>query len=186
MAVTGRLFSAPALVLELPDPSLIVLVGAAGSGKSTLAARLFAPDQILSSDAYRGIVSGDESDQSVTRVAFSILHRELDRRLAAHRTTVIDATNVHGHDRRQLLRRAAAHAIPAIAIVLDLDPTLVQARNATRAGRIVPSDAVERQLASLVRCLRGNHLTTEGFAAIHHLTSPTEVDLTTVTFVASR
>jgi predicted kinase len=186
MAVVGPFVSAPALILELPDPSLIVLVGAAGSGKSTMAARLFQPDQILSSDAYRGMVSGDESDQSVTRVAFSILHRELDRRLAAGRTTVIDATNVHSHDRRQLLRRAAAHRIPAIAIVLDFDSTLVRARNATRPGRIVPSDAVERQLASLGRSLRGNHLATEGFAAIHHLSSPTDVDSLSVIFVASR
>jgi protein phosphatase len=186
MAVSGRLASAPTLVLELPDPGLIVLVGAAGSGKSTLAARLFAPDQILSSDAYRGIVSGDESDQSVTRVAFSILHRELDRRLAAGRTTVIDATNVQSHDRRQLLRRAGAHRIPAVAIVLDLVPTLVQARNATRAGRIVPTAAVERQLSSLARSLRGNGIATEGFAAIHHLTSPTDLDSIAVTFVDSR
>jgi protein phosphatase len=186
MAVTGRSVSAPALVIELPDPSLVVLVGAAGSGKSTLAARLFAPDQILSSDAYRGMVSGDESDQSVTRVAFSILHRELERRLAARRTTVVDATNVERHARGQLLRRAAAHAIPAIAIVLNLEPTLVQARNATRPGRIVPSDAVERQLASLARTLRRNDLATEGFAAIHNLTSPTDVASMAVIFVASR
>ena len=98
---------------------------------------------------------------------------------------MIDATNVRGHDRRQLLRRAATHLIPAVAIVLDLDPTLVQARNATRSGRIVPSEAVERQLALLAGTLRDDGIATEGFAAIHHLTSPTDVDLLSVTFVAS-
>jgi protein phosphatase len=163
--------------LHLPDPCLVVLVGAAGSGKSTFAARLFRPDQVLSSDAYRGIVSGDEGDQSVTRVAFSILHRELDRRLAAGRTTVVDATNVTSYARRSLVRRAVRHSVPAVAIVLDLDPALVLARNATRSGDgIVPVAAVERQLESLARSLRRDELGTEGFAAVHHLRTPADVD----------
>ena len=37
--------------IRLPDPSLVVLIGASGSGKSTFAARHFAPDEVLSSDA---------------------------------------------------------------------------------------------------------------------------------------
>ena len=162
--------------LALPEPCLVVLVGAAGSGKSTLAARLFAPDQILSSDAYRELVAGDPTDQRVTKVAFSILHRELDRRLTAGLTTVVDATNVTGHARRSLLRRAAARGVAAVALVLDLDPTLVQARNATRAGRIVPTDAVERQLGALARSLRRDDLVHEGFAAIHVIRTAEELD----------
>ena len=35
--------------IEIADPSLVVLIGAAGAGKSTFAARNFAPDEILSS-----------------------------------------------------------------------------------------------------------------------------------------
>jgi len=83
----------------LPEPCLVVLVGAAGSGKSTLAARLFAADQILSSDAFRSIVSGHEADQTSARAGFAMLHRELDRRLAAGLTTVVDATNLRRKDR---------------------------------------------------------------------------------------
>ena len=161
--------------LALPHPCLVVLVGAAGSGKSTLAARLFAPDQILSSDAYRGIISGDEGDQRATKVAFSILHRELDRRLAAGRTTVVDATNVTSFARRSLVRRATANGVPAVAIVLDLDPAIVHARNAARPGRVVPAAAVERQLASLDRSLRTDELKAEGFVAIHRLLTPTDI-----------
>ncbi len=162
--------------LVLPEPCLVVLVGAAGSGKSTLAARLFAPEAVLSSDAYRELVSGDAADQSVSRVAFSILHRELDRRLAARRTTVVDATSVTSFARRALLRRASRHGIPAIAIVLDLEPALVQARNATRAGRIVPAAAVAQQLASLARGLRRDDLAHEGFASVHIIRTPAELD----------
>jgi protein phosphatase len=162
--------------LELPDPCLVVLVGAAGSGKSTLAARLFQPDQVLSSDTFRELVSGDPTNQAVSKVAFSILHRELDRRLRARLTTVVDATNVTSFARRALLRRASRHGIPAIAIVLDLEPSLVLARNATRPGRIVPSSAVENQLESLARSLRRDELALEGFATIHRLRTATEVD----------
>ena len=162
--------------IDVPSPCLIVLVGAAGSGKSTLAARLFPAADVLSSDAYRALVSGDPADQGATKVAFSILHRELDRRLASGRTTVVDATNVTAFARRTLTRRAARHRVPAVAIVLDLDARLVQARNATRAGRTVPSEAVERQLELLSRSLRRDELAADGFVAVHVIRTAAELD----------
>src|SRR4051812_3594638 len=64
------------LVLRVGGPSLVVLVGAAGSGKTTLAARLFTPDEVISSDMLRAAISGDAADQRATRPAFRILHRE--------------------------------------------------------------------------------------------------------------
>lgn len=170
------LFPGAATVLELPDPCLVVLVGAAGSGKSTLAARLFAPDEVLSSDAYRGIVSGDEGDQSVTQAAFRRLHADLHRRLAEGRTTVVDATNVTSFARRSLTRIAARHGVAVVAIVLDLDPVLVQARNAARPGRIVPAVAVAAQLRDLERSLRRAQLDGEGFAAVYRFGAVAEID----------
>jgi predicted kinase len=172
-------------VLVLPDPCLVVLVGAAGSGKSTLAARLFPVDAVLSSDAHRALVSGDETDQGATRTAFSILHRRLSGLLAERRTGVVDATNVTSYARRSLVRRAAAHGIAAVAIVLALEPATVLARNATRGGRIVPLAAVERQLADLERSLRRHSLGAEGFAAVHILRTPHEVDALTVEWRAT-
>ena len=161
--------------LELPDPSLIVLVGAAGAGKSTLAARLVPPDAILSSDAFRGLVAGDETDQRATRAAFSILHRELAKRMAARRTTVADATNVTAFARRGLVRRASLAGVPAVAIILGLPRNLVLARNATRGGRIVPEEAVRRQLDDLDRFLRRG-LESEGFASVHVLRTAEDVE----------
>ena len=161
--------------LELRDPSLVVLVGAAGAGKSTLAARLFAPDEILSSDAFRAAVSGDPTDQRATRTAFSILHRELGKRLAAQRLTVVDATNVTAYARRALVKRAIAAGVPAVAIVLALPEPLVLARNATRPGRIVPMAAVRRHLDDLERSMRRG-LELEGFATVHLLRTADEGD----------
>ena len=162
-------------IIRIPDPSLVIMVGAAGSGKSTLAARLFAPSAILSSDAFRAAVAGNEADQRATRTAFSILHRELARRLADGRTTVVDATSVNPFARRGLIARAAAHGVPAVAIVLALDPAIVLARNAARE-RVVPEHAVRRQLAELARSLQPRTLEAEGFSAVHVVRTPAEQD----------
>jgi len=164
------------MVIDLPEPCLVVLVGAAGAGKTTLAARLFAPGEVLSSDAHRALLTGDEADQTATKTAFAILHRQLSRRMAQRRTTVVDATNVTSFARRSLVRRAAAHDVPAVALVLDLAPALVLARNATRPGRIVPEAAVCRQLADLARSLRRDELAGDGFAAVHRFRTAAEVE----------
>lgn len=162
--------------IEIPEPCVVVLIGAAGAGKSTLAARHFAPSEILSSDAFRAMVSGDESDQRATRTAFSILHRQLAKRLLGGRTTVIDATNVTRYARRAILRAAAASRVPVVAIVLDLDPDLVLARNAGRGGRVVPEAAVRHQLTHLGRATAPGVLEHEGFAAVHRLRSAAQLD----------
>jgi protein phosphatase len=164
----------------LPEPCLVVLVGAAGSGKSTLAARLFPPDAVLSSDAFRAIVSGDEGDQRATKTAFAILHRELERRLARGLTSVVDATSVTAYARRGLVRQATAHGIPVVALVLDLAPELVLARNATRVGHVVPEAAVRRQLAELTASMRDGALAAEGFSAVHVVRTPSELDALSV------
>jgi protein phosphatase len=171
------------VVIRLPEPCLVVLVGAAGSGKSTLAARLFPADSVLSSDAHRGLVSGDATDQGATRTAFAILHRRLARRLADGQTTIIDATNVTSYARRSLVRRATDHGIPAVAIVLALEPRLVLARNATRTAEFVPEAVVERHLADLERSLRRGSLEQDGFDAVHVLRSPEEIDGLAIEYV---
>jgi len=161
--------------ITLPEPCLVVLLGAAGVGKSTFAARHFAPDEVLSSDAFRERVAGDAGDQAATGRAFAALHRALAARLGLGLTTVVDATNVQSHARRRLLRLAGVGGVPAVAIVLDLPVDVVLARNAGRE-RVVPEDAVRRQLADLRRSLRPGGLPAEGFLRVVHLTSPHEVD----------
>ncbi|MEO7664450.1 MAG: AAA family ATPase [Candidatus Limnocylindrales bacterium] len=161
--------------LAIPDPSVVLLVGAAGSGKSTLAARHFTADEVLSSDALRGAITGDEADQRATRVAFAALHRTLERRLAAGRLTVVDATNVTVAARASIRRLAAVHDTPCVAVVLDLPAPLVHARNAARTGRVVPADAVERQISRLAAALDAGTLAAEGYAVVVHLRDPAAV-----------
>jgi protein phosphatase len=162
--------------VEIPDPSLVLLVGAAGAGKSTLAARLFEADEILSSDAYRARISGDAADQRTTRAAFEQLHRALVARLAAGRLTVLDATNLERSARRAGIVRARAAGVPVVAIVLDLPAAVVLARNAGRTERVVDRAVVGRHLAVVRSTLDGGQLAVEGFDAIVLLGSPGAVD----------
>ena len=161
--------------IEVPDPSLVLLVGAAGAGKTTFAARHFAPDEVLSSDAYRALVSGDEADQKVSRVAFSILHRDLERRLQSGLLTVVDATNVESRNRREVIRRAHAAGLPVVALVLDLHPAVVLARNATRSRRV--AEAVVQSQLERVRTTAGEGvLAGEGCATVWIGRTPEAID----------
>jgi protein phosphatase len=161
--------------LVLPDPALVVLVGAAGSGKSTFAASRFSADEILSSDALRAAVSGSEADQSASAVAFRILHRSLERRLAARKLTVVDATNTKPDQRRPLVARARAAGVSTVAVVLDVPPAVVHAQNAGRAGRIVDREVVDRQLTAVRRTLEAGQLIAEGFDHVVILRSTADV-----------
>ncbi len=164
--------------VAIPDPCLVVLIGAAGSGKSTFAARHFERSEVLSSDAYRALISGDEADQSASGAAFGRLHRDLTRRLANRQMSVVDATNLDRGARRELLRRAAAATIPAIAIVLDLPADLVLARNANRVGRIVDDRVVRDHLERLHHTLAqpARVLGAEGFSLVIMLRDVHEVE----------
>lgn len=165
--------------IEIPDPSLVVLVGAAGSGKSTFAARHFAPDEVLSSDAFRALVSPSRqaTDQGATRAAFKRLDRELARRLASGRLTVVDATSVESSARRALIARAKEAGVPAVAIVVDLPDDVVLARNAGRA-RVVDPAVVRRHLGWLRAALDGPDpaIEREGFARIEVMRDPVALD----------
>jgi predicted kinase len=151
--------------LTVPDPSLVLLVGVAGSGKSTLAGRLFAPTQVLSTDAFRAMVADDAADQSAGRAAFELLHRVVALRLARGRLTVVDATNTSPDARADLLELAGAHGVPAVAIVLDVPPRVCAARRPA-----IPVAVLRQQRAGLRAALR--ELPTEGFAAVHVLADP--------------
>jgi predicted kinase len=67
--------------------------------------------------------------------------------------------------------------VPAIAIVLALPATVVAARNAGRTGRVVDQVVVDRHLRRLAAALATDRLGAEGFAAVHVLTTPADVDL---------
>src|SRR5262245_52171731 len=152
-----RLSPSNLLSLQIPDPSLILLVGPAGAGKSTFAARHFKQTEIISSDRCRAMVCDDESDQSVNGAAFGLAHHITRLRLAVRRLAIIDATNLETQARRRLLRIANAAEIPAVAIVFDVALEKCLERNLGRSERVVNEDVVKLQSEQFKRALARIH-----------------------------
>ena len=59
----------------IPDPAVVVLVGAAGAGKSHWAAQHYRKVEIVSSDRLRSIVGSGPADLDATDDAFDLLDR---------------------------------------------------------------------------------------------------------------
>src|SRR5271156_6809746 len=161
------------MAIEIPNLSLVVLIGPSGSGKSTFARRHFLPTEILSSDACRAMVSDDENNQAATKDAFDVLRFIAGQRLALGRLTVIDATNVQPEARKPLVHLARQYHCLPVAIVLNLPERLCQERNRSREERNFGPHVVRQQVAQLRRSLRG--LGREGFRHVFVLDSPEEV-----------
>jgi protein phosphatase len=165
--------------IALPDPSLVVLVGASGSGKSTFAREHFKATEVISSDFCRGLVSDDENDQAATSDAFAVLHFIAGRRLAQPRFTVVDATNVQREARKPLVELAKSHDLFPVAIVLDPPESVCLVRNSSRADRAFGSHVVRRQRTQLHRSIK--HLKREGFRNVWVLDSIEEIAAVEVT-----
>jgi len=159
--------------IELPELSLVALIGASGSGKSTFAKTHFKSTEVLSSDYCRGLVSDDENDQSATNDAFDVLHYIAAKRLAAGRLTVIDATNVQAEARKPIVKLACEHDVLPVAIVLNLPADLCHERNRGRSERQFGPHVVRQQSQQLRKALRS--LKREGFRYIAVLDSPEDV-----------
>ncbi len=161
-------------------PALVVLIGAPGSGKSALAARWFKPHQILCLDELRLRLTDDEGlreatvETEVVRLRAEMLHIRLSRGL----TTCIDATNVRAEYRAELLAAAAAHQMPAHAIVVETSAWDCRKQNEARraaGGRYVPP-AVVRKLYTAMRESVGYHGPVAGFDITRRIRLTPEFD----------
>ena len=160
------------MIIRIPEPSLVLLIGPSGSGKSTFASKHFKPTEVLSSDFCRGLVSDDETDQTATNDAFEVLRFIAAKRLAAGKLTVIDATNVQGDARKPLLALAREYHYLTVAIVFNMSAKLCQARNAARPNRDLKPHVIRQQHQQLRRSLR--HLKREGFRQFLYVMSTPE------------
>lgn len=127
-------------------PSVIMMVGIPGSGKSYLAHQIsdLFDIPIVSSDACRKEISGNASDQSVSRQAWELVYRKAEQLIGQGRSVIIDATHTSRRQRRQSslrYRGFGARGVVAIHVLTSLEAAL--ARNTAR-DRIVPQEVIER------------------------------------------
>ena len=163
--------------IEIPDLSLVVLLGVSGSGKSTFARTHFRATEVVSSDACRAMVADDETDQSATPAAFEVLHLIAAKRLQAGLLTVVDATNVQPDSRRPLVELARRCYVPPVAVVLDVPVEVCLARNASRPERHFGPHVVRNQQRALKRSIGA--LGREGFRRVVVLRGEREIEAAT-------
>ncbi|CAN7570326.1 LLM class flavin-dependent oxidoreductase [Terrabacter sp. LjRoot27] len=134
--------------MSLPDPALVVLVGASGSGKSTWAASHYRAAEVVSSDALRAVVGSGEHDLDASSDAFALLEQVVAARLGRRLTTVVDTLGTDTARRRAWRDAALAAGLPAVAVVIDTTAAVCRARNAAR-DRPVPARVLTSQLAAV-------------------------------------
>ena len=162
------------MILTIPDPALVLLVGPSGSGKSTFAAAHFRPTEILSSDAIRAALANDPADQDASAEAFRVLAILANGRLKRRLMTVIDATNLRATNRKRYSAVASRYGIPTIAIAFDFPTATYEAHNQGRPDRMVHEHVVAYQATRMRDAMVD--LPLERYAALHVFSDPSDAD----------
>jgi len=163
--------------IQIPELSLVILIGPTGSGKSSFAGKHFKPTEIVSSDACRGLVSDQENSQAASVDAFALARYITGLRLKNGLLTVIDATNVQEEARKDWIRLAKEYHCLPVAIILNMPEKVCAQRNALRSDRNFGTHVIPQHISQLKRSLK--KLKYEGFRHIIELRSPEEVDAIT-------
>jgi predicted kinase len=127
---------------------LTLMVGISGSGKSFLAPEVARTEGVetivLSSDKFRRIIGGDESNQECSHIVFKNMQNFTQYLLEEGYGVVIDATNYHKKARKDFIKIARFLKVRVRAVVVETSVKTAKERNLSRT-RKVPEDVIDRQ-----------------------------------------
>lgn len=121
--------------------TIYTLVGLPASGKSTWAKAHAEDCFIVSTDAIRGELFGDESDQQNGKLVFEVAYARLAQAVALGHDAIFDATNLSRRYRAELFKRfpTARH----VAVFFKTPYEECKRRNKQR-DRFVPVGVIRR------------------------------------------
>lgn len=125
---------------------LMVMCGISGSGKSTWAESHFsvATTRIVSTDAIRKEIWGDENNQQQSNKIFEVAFCRISFYLQQGFNVIFDATNLSSRDRREIVKKY--RGITKQLICVDFGNDVQQAlKNQESRVRKVPTEIIERQ-----------------------------------------
>lgn len=133
---------------------LVLMCGPSYSGKSTFAQHLkdigyFGDVEIVSTDAIRKEMLGDESDQSHGDVVFGKARAMVRGCLNADENVIVDATNLTPWTREEFLCIGRKYNATIYLVWMEATEEELFARVSKRE-RVVPENVVRRQIAKSV------------------------------------
>lgn len=158
--------------IDLPDPSLVLLVGPRGAGKTTFAKRFFDPSEIVSFDECRRRVG--DSGRTPSSDAQELFQTIIQNRLFAGKMVVVDSDLMDAEVRRGLMTLARRHHLFAVVIAFKIDERFCIARNASRSDCVVSPYEVKREVEIVRKIVEAP--SREGIRDIFVLDSPEAVD----------
>lgn len=129
---------------------LIIIRGVSGSGKSTILNNL-PDDMVLSSDKFRKMIWGHDTNMKSSQEAFALLRKVLESRLVKKLPTVIDSTALKYKDVKGYVQLANKYNVDHLVVSLkcDLETSLMNVqKRVSSGGTNVPKSVIEKQLAS--------------------------------------
>ncbi|GGL02111.1 metallophosphoesterase [Deinococcus radiotolerans] len=135
-------------VIELPALALVLLAGVPGSGRRAFAARHFTPGEVFDAHAFQ-----EPAD----------LHAAVAAQLAAGELAVVIAPATRPAERAPWSALAREHDVKAVAVLLDEERAVLEARTANSLSR----EELIAQVSELRRTAGG--LRAEGFRQAWHL-----------------
>ena len=134
-----------AIYRKMRRPIVYVMIGAPASGKSTHAKSLHG--RIISSDAIRVKLYGDESIQGNSADVFTVFYSMAKIELAKGNDIILDATNLTVKNRKNVFNNLKGYNCKYIAVVCFSPLETLLERNRNRS-RVVPEDVVTRMYKS--------------------------------------